>query len=64
MAEDRAKGLAAQSVKASIRHPNQSSPDHQEQGDLTQSNRSLTGNDEPADKKDADSPSQEDRYKP
>ena len=29
--EDRAEGLAERSVNTSIVHPNQSSPDHQEQ---------------------------------
>ncbi len=47
MAEDRAEGMAGQSVEASLNKPSQSSPDHAETGDHMQSNRSLTGNDDP-----------------
>ncbi len=43
---DRTEGLAEQSLNTSIVHPGQSSPDHQEQGDGTRSNRSITGNDQ------------------
>ena len=63
--EDRAGGFAAASVATSAAHPSQSSPDHVEAGDRTQSNRSLTGADRPAGPKpDADRPAPEDRYKP
>jgi len=64
--EDRAEGLAEQSLNTSIVHPTQSSPDHQEHGDHTQSNRSLTGNDqrEGLEGTDPDRPSRQDRYKP
>lgn len=44
--EDRAQGFAAQSIKGSAAHLSQSSPDHQEQGDHTPRNHSLTGNDQ------------------
>jgi hypothetical protein len=59
--EDRAQGLAKQSVNGSVAHPTQSSPDHQEQGDHVQSDRSLTGNEA---RPDLDHPKSEDRYKP
>ncbi|MCB5177603.1 MULTISPECIES: hypothetical protein [Microvirga] len=64
--EDRAQGFAEQSVKKSAAHPSQSSPDHHEQGDRTQSDRSLTGNDHREDSRgsDPDRPKPEDRYKP
>lgn len=63
---DRKKGLAEQSLNTSIVHPSQSDPDHQEQGDRTQSNRSITGNDQRKGlgKADADRPKPDDRYKP
>jgi hypothetical protein len=60
--EDRAAGFAEQSVKASVEHPSQDTPDHQEHGDHMQSGRSLTGNDH--DRPDSDHPKFEDRYKP
>ena len=64
--EDRAEGLAEQSLNTSVVQPSQSSPDHQEQGDRIQSNRSLTGNDqrEGLEKTDPDRPKPDDRYKP
>ena len=64
--EDRAKGLAEQSVNTSVVHPSQSTPDHQEHGDRMQSNRQLTENDQRKglDKTDPDRPKPEDRYKP
>ncbi|PVE23929.1 hypothetical protein DC522_13400 [Microvirga sp. KLBC 81] len=64
--EDRAQGLAERSVNTSIVHPGQSSPDHQEQGDRTASNRILTENQqrEGLEKTDPDRPKPEDRHKP
>lgn len=64
--EDRAQGLAEQSLNTSAVHPSQSSPDHQEHGDRTQSNRILTGNDQRKglEKTDPDRPKPDDRYKP
>jgi hypothetical protein len=47
VAEDRAAGLAGESVRASLNKPSQSSPDHVEAGDHTLSNRSLTGGTDP-----------------
>ena len=44
--EDRAQGLAEQSVNTSIVHPDQSSPDHAEQGDRSAGSRRLTENDQ------------------
>ena len=44
--EDRAQGLAEQSVNTSIVHPGQSSPDHAEQGDRSAGKRRLTENDQ------------------
>lgn len=44
--EDRAQGLAEQSVNTSIVHPDQSGPDHAEQGDRSAGNRRLTENDQ------------------
>jgi hypothetical protein len=63
---DRTEGLAEQSLNTSVVQPSQSSPDHQEQGDRTQSNRSLAGNDqrEGLEKTDPDRPKPDDRYKP
>jgi hypothetical protein len=64
--EDRTEGLAEQSLNTSVVHPSQSSPDHQEHGDRTQSNRSITGNDQRKglDGTDPDRPKPDDRYKP
>jgi hypothetical protein len=64
--EDRAQGLAEQSVNTSIVHPSQSGPDHAEQGNGSASNRSLTGNDQRKglEKTDPDAPAAEDRNKP
>jgi hypothetical protein len=64
--EDRAEGLAKQSLNTDPAHPSQSTPDHQEHGDHTQSNRSLTGNDrrKGSGEADPDRPKPEDRYKP
>ena len=63
--EDRAEGLAGANVARSLEHPSQSSPDHVEAGDHTQSNRSLTGTDLlEAQKVDPSCPKPEDRYKP
>ena len=61
MPEDRAKGLAGQSVKAS-RKPGRSDADHAEAGDRTQSDRSLTGADDPDGPRGGDQP-QNDRRK-
>jgi hypothetical protein len=63
---DRTKGLAERSLNTSIVHPSQSNPDHREQGDGTQSNRSITGNDQRKGlgKADPDRPKANDRYKP
>ena len=44
--EDRAQGLAEQSVNTSIVHPGKGGRDHAEQGDRATGNRSLTGNDQ------------------
>lgn len=44
--EDRAEGLAEQSVNTSIVHPGQGGRGHAEQGDGSAGNRSLTGNDQ------------------
>lgn len=60
--EDRAEGLAKQSVEASLGSPSQSDPDHMEQGDRSLSNRRLTEVPGPA--SDPDRPSPADRYKP
>ncbi len=58
MPEDRAEGLAGRNVEASLKHPNQSSPDHAEAGDGAPSHRSLTGHGDPgqpgADRTEAD----------
>ncbi len=64
--EDRAQGLAEQSVNTSIVHPSQSSPDHAEQGDRSASNRSLTENDQRKglEKTDPDAPQTEESSKP
>jgi hypothetical protein len=63
--EDRAQGLAGDSVAGALTPPSQSSPDHAEAGDRTQSHRSLTGADLPAARDaDPDRPKPEDRYKP
>jgi len=63
--EDRAEGLAGANVARSLEHPSQSSPDHVEAGDHTQSNRSLTGADLLKDQEaDPDRPKPKDRYKP
>jgi hypothetical protein len=63
--EDRAEGLAGDNVARALEPPSQSSPDHVEAGDRTQSHRSLTGVDLPAAQKpDPDRPKPEDRYKP
>jgi hypothetical protein len=63
--EDRAEGLAGDTVARSLEHPSQSSPDHMEAGDRTQSDRSLTGADLLENQvADADRPKPEDRYKP
>lgn len=64
--EDHAQGLAERSVNTSIVHPSQSSPDHQEQGDRTASDRALTENQqrEGLEKTDPDQPKPEERYKP
>jgi hypothetical protein len=65
--EDRAKGLAEQSVNTSIVHPGQSSPDRPEQGDGSASNRQLTDNDqrEGLEKtRDPGHPRPDGRYKP
>jgi hypothetical protein len=64
--EDRAQGLAEQSVNTSIVHPSQSGPDHAEQGDRSMSNRSLTGNDQRKglEKTDPDAPEAEESSKP
>ncbi len=64
--EDRAQGLAEQSLNTSVVHPGQSSPDRQEQGDRSQSNRKLTGNDQRKglEKTGNDRPKPEDRYRP
>ena len=61
MPEDRAEGLAGQNVKAS-RKPGRSSAGHAEAGDRTQSDRSLTGNDDPEGPRGGDHP-QNDRRK-
>lgn len=61
---DGPSGFAAESVKSSPGDPSFSSPDHMEQGDRTQSNRSLTGKDQPeAGTVDPDRPKPEDRYR-
>jgi len=44
--EDRAQGLAEQSVNTSIVHPDQSSPDHAKQGNRSAGDRHLTENDQ------------------
>ena len=44
--EDRAQGLAEQSLNTSIVHPDQSGPDQPEQGDRAADSRSLTENDQ------------------
>ena len=44
--EDRAQGLAEQSMNTSIVHPVKGGRDHAEQGDRAGGNRSLTGNDQ------------------
>ncbi|MBF9197913.1 hypothetical protein [Microvirga terrestris] len=44
--EDRAQGLAEQSVNTSIVHPGKGGRDNAEQGDRAAGNRSLTGNDQ------------------
>ncbi len=64
--EDRAEGLAERSVNTSIVHPSQSSPDHQEQGDRSAGNRTLTENQqrEGPEKTDPGRPKPEDRYRP
>jgi hypothetical protein len=63
--EDRAEGLAGDSVAGALSPPSQSSPDHAEAGDRTQSHRSLTGADRPLTQgADPDRPKPEDRYKP
>lgn len=64
--EDHAQGLAERSVNTSIVHPDQSGPDHQEQGDRTASDRVLTENQqrEGLEKTDPDRPKPEDRHKP
>ena len=63
--EDRAEGLAGDNVASALEPPSQSSPDHVEAGDRTQSDRSLTRVDLPAAQKpDPDRPKAEDRYKP
>ncbi|HEX2137876.1 MAG TPA: hypothetical protein VHG30_18620 [Microvirga sp.] len=61
MPEDRAEGLAGRNVKAS-RKPGRSGADHAEAGDRTQSDRSLTGGDDPALSRGGDQP-QNDRRK-
>jgi hypothetical protein len=60
---DRTEGLAEQSLNTSIVHPGQSSPDHEEQGDGTQSNRSITGNDQRKGFGKSDAPKSSDRAK-
>jgi len=64
--EDRAQGLAERSVNTSTVHPSQSSPDHQEQGDRSASDRALTENQhrEGLEKADPERPKPDDRYKP
>ena len=64
--EDRTKGLAEQSLNTSVVHPGQSAPDHPEEGDHTQSNRRLTGNDqrEGMEKANPDRRKPEDGYRP
>jgi hypothetical protein len=64
--EDHAQGLAERSMNTSIVHPNQSNPDHQEQGDRTASDRVPTENQqrEGLEKADPDRLKPEDRYKP
>jgi hypothetical protein len=56
--EDRAEGLAEQSVNTSIVHPGQGGRGHAKQGDGSAGNRSLTGNDqrEGLEKSDPDAP--------
>jgi hypothetical protein len=61
--EDRAEGLAAQSVNAGPKAPSQSTPDHSEAGDHMQSGHSLTGRNE-KEEKDPNIPKPQDRYKP
>lgn len=63
--EDHAQGLAERSVNTSIVHPNQSSPDHQEQGNRTASDCIPTDNQqrEGLEKTDPDRPQPGDRYK-
>ena len=63
--EDRAEGLAGESVSASLDHVSQSSPDHQESGDRAPSHRRLTETAVPGTREtDPDRPKPEDRYKP
>ncbi len=47
MPEDRAEGLAGESVAAGLNKPSQSTPDHAEAGDHAPSHRSLTGHEDP-----------------
>jgi hypothetical protein len=44
--EDRAEGLAEQSVNTSIVHPGQGGRGHAEQDERSAGNRNLTGNDQ------------------
>jgi hypothetical protein len=44
--DDRAQGLAEQSLNTSVVPSTQSSPDHSEQGGPSAGNRSLIGNDQ------------------
>jgi hypothetical protein len=63
--EDRAQGLAEQSVNTSIVHPGKGGRDHAEQGDRATGNRSLTGNDQRKglERTDPDAPKAEDSSK-
>jgi len=64
--EDRAQGLAEQSVNTSIVHPGQGGGDHAKQGDRSAGNRSLTSNDQRKglEKADPNTPKTSDRTKP
>ena len=64
--EDRAQGLAEQSVNTSIVHPGQNSPDRAEPGDRSAGNRRLTENDqqEGLEKTDPKASQASDRKKP
>ncbi len=67
MPEDRAEGLAGESVAASLGKPSQSTPDHAEAGDHAPSHRSLTGHDDPGrpgGRDEADHAGREDPRKP